>query len=695
MVRKLFLSVLACLLAALSDAQPISVSEAHDNVTDFLARKQDHKAKKRDGADEVALSLAYSSPRMYAFDADGRFVLAAADASMPPILGYSDSGSFAKAMESDCFRALIQHISADFNPNFRIYKPTDVADEVEPLCHDKYHQNAPYNGRTPVVDGDHCVVGCVATSMSELLKFYQYPAHGYGYHEYADTAGCGLTLSANFSSHYYDWDNILDDYGYQGSVEYTERQGDAVALLASDCGISVNMRYTKTSSGAKMIQQPLALTSYFGYDEGMQMYFRNFFNQCEWDSIMFHELDQGRPMLVGGWSQTGAHAYICDGYDTNGLFHLLLGNPLEDGDGYYYFTWSTPLQPTYYNINEAEGGFNVLQTLLVGAKPKTSDQPSLQHYIYGFSRIDNLKDGATVSVQRDKPFPVAVYSLSNIGYNEHYGKVGIALKPQDKGRITPMDETTLLYTYTHHFVREELEDTVYDDTLSLSVPLNTPDGTYRIVPVYEENGQFHEARTMVGEPNYLRCRVSAGQVDVLSPAEEHSSLSITSVDFPDVAYLGTRPVWSYTLTNDGAEYSGRIYHCIYHEDEPDKLYNFGRLGVSIDRGETQTYNFSFTWLGTIPEGDGYHLRLISDIDLFTDSTIVLYDGRDQNITIHKGRAPATGIDTVEDSLEEEQAPVAYYDIAGRRLIDPKVLPKGSVYIEVYADRTSRKRVAGR
>ncbi|MBR7046307.1 MAG: C10 family peptidase, partial [Lachnospiraceae bacterium] len=47
----------------------------------------------------------------------------------------------------------------------------------------------------------------------------------------------------------------------------------------------------------------------------------NFFNQCEWDSIMFHELNEGRPMLIGGWSPTRAHSYLCDGYDSHGYFH--------------------------------------------------------------------------------------------------------------------------------------------------------------------------------------------------------------------------------------------------------------------------------------------------------------------------------------------------------------------------------------
>lgn len=683
------LSLLLVVLGA--RAQTLTESEAQDNVMKFLSSLQGAQARQRqNGKQEI--SLAYSSAKLYAFDTDGRFVLAAGDASMPPILGYSDACPFEKAMKSDCFRALIQHISADFNPNFRIYKPTDVAEAVGPLCLDTWHQYAPFNLRTPVVDGQHCVVGCVATSMSELMQYYKHPVHGYGSYEYVDTAGCGMTLSADFSSHYYDWDNILDDYGYEGSVDYTDKQGDAVALLASDCGISVDMTYNTVGSGAHMIKQPLALVNHFGYDESMQMYYRNFFTQCEWDSIMFHELDEGRPMLVGGWSQTGAHAYVCDGYDSNGFFHLLLGNPEEDGTGYYYFTWSTPLQPQWYNINEAEGGLNVLQSLLVGVKPKTTQTPSQQHYIYGFARIDALGEDLRLTATVGSPFEVGVYSLCNTGWNEHYGTVGVALKAEGSGKTSKVEETTLLYKYTRHFELEELVDTTYDDTLRLALPADVAEGTYRIVPVYEENGMFVEARTMVGTPNYLRCRVSGGQAEIFSPAEEHSSLRLTQVNFPSVAYLGTRPVWSYTLTNDGAEYSGRLYTCFYNDDEPEKLYNFGRLGVSIDKGETQTYNFSFTYFREIPPGDNYHLKIISDVDLFTDSVIVLYDGRDQNIQLRAGRDPATEIEAISADTDAQPEVIATYDLAGRRITNPANLTKGSVYIEVMSDQTRRKKM---
>ncbi len=685
MIRLVFLFILVCWTTSDVSSQPLSEQEARSHVMDFLSDRGVTLSKSRTSKSSESIVLSYSSPRLYAYNVQGRFVLASGDRSMPPILGYSDGCSFEKAMESECFRALLRHISADYNPNFRIYKPADVADYVEPLCKDTWHQYAPYNNLTPMIDDEHSVVGCVATSMSELMHYYRYPVRGTGSFSYNDSTGCGQILSSDFSSHVYDWDNMLDDYGYNGNVSYTDKQAQAVAQLASDCGISVQMQYTKSSSGAKIIRQPVALVNYFGYDEGMSMLYRNFFNQCEWDSIMFHELNEGRPMLIGGWSPTRAHSYLCDGYDSHGYFHLRLGNPLEDGNGYYYFTWTTPLQPEWYDINSAEGGFNLLQSILIGVKPKKDNTPSAQHYLYSFSHIDPL-GGEPLTVDRGEPFDIGVYALCNVGWNDHPGTVGIALKKKDDGKSTPIESTRLLYTYSRHFPLEEFTDSMFDDTITLRIPASVQNGDYKIVPVYEENGQFIEARTMVGMPNNLRCEVRSNKITSYEPSNEHSSLRIVSVSFPDQIYRLDRPPYSYTITNDGSEYSGRVFCCLYKEDNPDVLYTFSQQGVSIDKDEVQTYNFKYSRFNTIPPGENYHLRIYADIDLLTDSVVVLYDDPTRNITAINGHIP-TAISEVPSSTTS-----SYYDLRGQRISSPLSLPKHSVYIEIDESGKVRKRI---
>ena len=106
---------------------------------------------------------------------------------------------------------------------------------VNPLLTDTWDQYAPFNNLCPIdsITKERSVVGCVATSMSQVMHFWQWPKT-------------------------YDWDNILDKY-VEG--EYTQQQADAVAQLSLDCGEAVKMRYSSVESGARSIYQPISLVN--------------------------------------------------------------------------------------------------------------------------------------------------------------------------------------------------------------------------------------------------------------------------------------------------------------------------------------------------------------------------------------------------------------------------------------------------
>ena len=192
---------------------------------------------------------------------------------------------------------------------------------------------------------------------------------------------------------------------------------------------------------------------------------------------------------------------------------------------------------------------------------------------------------------------------------------------------------------------------------------------------------------MVGMPNNLRCEVRSNKITSYEPSNEHSSLRIVSVSFPEKLYRLDRPPYSYTITNDGAEYSGRVFCCLYQEDNPELLYTFSEQGVSIDKDEVQTYNFKNTRFNKIPPGEKYHLRIYADIDLLTDSVVVLYDDPTRDITSINSYIP-TDITEVPSSTASSQ----YYDLRGQRISSPLALPKHSVYIEIDESGKVRKRI---
>lgn len=585
------------------------------------------------------------------------FVLTLEKGEQSRLIGYSNECTFEEAQQNPTFRLLLEQmerkaakIETTYGP---VYKPADVKEEVPPLCTDLWHQYAPpYWDLCPIIEGDTCCTGCVATALAQAMRYHRWPLVGKGSHTYNDSTGCKQVLTADFSSHHYDWDYMIDDYQ---PGNYTEREGQAVALLMSDCGIAVNMRYGVETSGARSIYQAEALATYFDYDPGLQMRFRSFYPQVEWDSLLFTELSEGRPLIVSGWRPNNAHSFICDGYDREGLFHISFGNGGGYGNGYYYFNFLTPDMPEWHNYKDiAETGFNLLQSITTGVRPRIPGQVSPQHYEFGFSHLEWLNETNDL----------VVYHLGNLGWNKHVGRVSIVLKPEAMGSSPYQGETEggVLYTYDREFLLEEVDDTTYTDTIHIEFPANIADGNYRIVPVFEDgDGTWKEARTMVGIPNFLRCSVNRGSATVSEPTDALFDLKVTSIDsFPDIFQYWTRPHYSITLRNDGSDYSGRLFVALYTDEAPDQNVIIARVGVSLTEGQEAAYPFRSTVFRNPPIGT-YHLRLLADIDLFTDSLVTIYDDPDRDIQVYKTLPDGIELPVINDE------DVTIYDLTGQRI----------------------------
>jgi hypothetical protein len=476
------------------------------------------------------------------------------------------------------------------------------------------------------------------------MYYYRYPERGTGSHTYTDSLGCKQTLTANFAVHAYDWDNILNAY-VEG--EYTQKQVDAVAQLLSDCGIAVNMRYTPKESGAYTIYQPLALTSYFGYDRSIQIYFRDFFTWQEWNDMLMTELSAGRPVLMAGHSASQAHAYVCDGYDEQGFYHLNWGWEGE-ANGYYNIQYMSPDLPEWFDKDNAEQGLNLLQVIVAGVQPPKKGQHSAEVHSFGLSKIYALTD----SVGRNDELSVVTCDLSNLGWNIHNDRVALALK-DDCG------VAAVLKDYAHDFQLEEIDDTTYTDTIVFSIPQSVREGVYRLVPMFLDNGEWNEARTSVGTPNYLITEVHADSVFLSAPAESTSNITLIDMDFPDTLVQWSIPKYSFSLRNDGAEFCGRVYMCLEPIDGSDRRLVFNQQGVTLMPGEETTRSFTRTVFNA-PEGL-YFLTYYNDINLFNDSLVALNEVPRRTVRVV---SQAVSIDGVKNDAHACDAHVEIYSVSG-------------------------------
>lgn len=198
-----------------------------------------------------------------------------------------------------------------------------------PLLETKWAQSEPYWNLCPLLNGKRSLVGCVATAMAQIMRYYKWPKKGTGSYSYYWWDG-GKTLTANFSDSY-DWDhmpNLTSQYD-------SKLKQDAVSELCYEAGVSVEMEYSPESSGAFTYDVPRALSYYFRYQYYPKLIYRYNFYYSDWISKLKRQRDLMRPVLLAirNYSNEG-HAVVMDGYVGN-MFHINMG---WDGykDAYYY-----------------------------------------------------------------------------------------------------------------------------------------------------------------------------------------------------------------------------------------------------------------------------------------------------------------------------------------------------------------------
>ena len=336
-------------------ARPVDLQAAQSIASNFM------------GTNDLQLVSTYptdkSATALYIFNTTDGFVIVSADDCETPIIAYSYEGRFdpdnvpvQMTEYLNEFTDRIQygiedHIEADglTARQWELVKATGrisdqkAAKSVAPLLTSKWHQGCLYNSLCPAMAGpcDRAEAGCVAVAMGQIMRYWKYPATGFGSHSYANA---GVTLSADFGSTTYDWDHMPDSL----TENSTEAEIAAVATLLYHCGVSVDMFYTANGSGASSGDVPDALYRYFSYSKQAHREKRTDYDDETWLSMLRHDLDLPRPVLYSGSGDQGAHAFVCDGYDDNDMLHFNWGWGTANG----YFALGN-LNPNGYEFNRS------------------------------------------------------------------------------------------------------------------------------------------------------------------------------------------------------------------------------------------------------------------------------------------------------------------------------------------------------
>ena len=306
------------------------------------------------------------------------FVIVAGDDRVKPILAYSTTGSFDPNNMSEGFQFTLDGFCEEIQyvREHNLTATPDIVAEwrsvnekgslnrggqtrtvVGPLCQTLWNQNFPWNSQCPEDpegSGGHVYAGCVATAMGMVMKFWEWPAQGVGSHSYHPEGYA--QQSANFGETEYHFElmpNTLDSTS-------TEEEYFEIAQLLHHLGISVDMMYSGSGSGAYSDAVPSALRSYFRYN--CNDHVTNYGNWWpgwgytneEWAQMLKDGgLDELLPLYYSGQDDSGAggHAYVCDGYDENDYFHFNWGWSGRDN------AWCPigALNTTRYAFNQMNG----------------------------------------------------------------------------------------------------------------------------------------------------------------------------------------------------------------------------------------------------------------------------------------------------------------------------------------------------
>lgn len=331
------------------------------------------------------LSNKLQAPLLYIFNAGNGegFVIISGDDNASPILGYATAGAYNEETLPPNFRKWLDgykreldyiiHHEIQATPSISREwaelmagswtSPSNKKGSVSPLIDTKWNQSPYVNNACP----SRSVTGCVATMMAQIMKFWEYPATGTGFHSYNEN-DYG-TLSANFGSTTYEWSSMPNT---------VTRSNSAVATLMYHCGVSVDMDYSPSSSGAYVISDRSPVThcseyafeTYFGYDKGLKGVERDDYSSNSWIQLVKGELDASRPIAYAGFGNGGGHAFVCDGYDNNDFFHFNWGWG-GSYDGYFSIN---SLNPSGTGTGGGTGGYNSGHQAIIGIKPPDGNQ---------------------------------------------------------------------------------------------------------------------------------------------------------------------------------------------------------------------------------------------------------------------------------------------------------------------------------
>lgn len=531
-------------------AAPRTAEEAKTEALQFIGQTQSGLLRAPRASE---MQLAYtvrqadeSTEAAYVFQrgTDGGIVIVSANDKARTILGYTESGCFdpndipvnmqtwlehyAKEME---YAASIEttvrpEIPLLYNQQTAVGQAKEV---ITPLLGNiVWNQNAPFNNLCPKdCDSTRSYTGCVATAGAQIMRYWKHPKRGTGSNSYR-WRNCNKqvkTLSADFNVDY-DWEYMPEKYTFRS----TSRQDSAVALLMYHVGIATNMKYGGNQAGGSGTYETLmaqALYTYFGYDADINIINQDYVGAAGFEEAIYRELEARRPTLLSGYTENWeGHAFVCDGVDQYGMYHINWG---WGGSQNGYFALSA-LDPDQQGIGGAASGegFHVGLTALVGIKPDEGGNGDV-HRMLGASDMQLL---SPLTTTRSSTITVGMDDITSIGLDTYIGRFGVMVTDA-AGRtyqwIEYMEADSAYNFYPNSYIR--------NITWSGQLMSSLADGQYQLTPIYSDPTKSNYYQMPVAEGIRVIPFTLSGQTVIFDTVAPHPERARIDFDSLEIDYL--------------------------------------------------------------------------------------------------------------------------------------------------------------
>lgn len=587
-------------------ASPIGEKRARDIATQFFAKTVTRGAAVKldlewagndiNGVITRGQVVDAAEALMYIYNrADGKgFVIVSGDDSTRAIIGYSNEGSFEVNDMADATRWMLSswcdQIEASRESNIPPLNGgvifDDEDDVVDELLYEtaKWNQGEPYNRLSPhYVDGK-APSGCVATAISIVMRYHCWPDRGVGTTPaYTVNRGEGKQswdVPANELGREYHWDRMPLVYK---KGEYSTYEGDAVAELMYDVGTAMSMGWAPGGSGAVTSACPDRLSRYFKYSKGTRWMGSGSYTEEEWADMLRRNLKDYGPTIGAG----GGHAYVVDGYDKKGYFHLNYGWG-GSSDGFYYLpdnSFCSSMGAAFYLEPDRDGTSkprDYCSYVALGTNRKDKDDPTKGVWMCTWYGLET----ASTEFKPGVPIPLRLTTGRNGGIGPFTGYVNLVLCDRDGNFVETVEENY----YSNLAAGESLwKNTNNEKKVTFKSELKPG---YRL--------RYYFKGENPGEWEWMRDNKNASEIIVCaSPEDIAESMKLTYDKADKIFYFYSHIAVKYEVKDSegNVKTSGATAGGIYFNTELD-----GEYAIVYERGpkvdmskyEPGEYTISFT-----------------------------------------------------------------------------------------------------